>query len=148
MANLSLWTAGEILRMRKAMDRQFARLCEDFGSCGPAQQMLSPGELHMTQEGDSIVVRLSLKGAGPAEPEDLDVSLEDDMLTITLSTRREVNGASGTATSRSTSSARLRLPCRVQKDTAEAVYENDMLTITLPRCRAPKATSLTVRKGA
>jgi HSP20 family protein len=105
--------------------------------------------LDVVRDTDSVVVRASLAGVKPG---DINVTIEDNLLTVTGSTETETErgeGDNGTylLRERRTGSFRrsIRLPDYVDTDKAESAYEAGVLTITLPKIEARKAKQLTVQ---
>lgn len=90
---------------------------------------------------DRMVIRASVPGMNP---ENIDISIEDDVLTLKGEThaetehrdakvyRREI--ASGTFT------RSIRLPNELDLDSAEAQFDHGLMTITIPRQEKPRRT--------
>ena len=101
--------------------------------------------LDVIREGDNVVVHASIPGV---KAEDLSVTIEDNILTITGKAETEEERTEGTylIRERRTGSFHrsLRLPESVDSDKAETSYEAGVLTITLPKIEARKAKQLTV----
>lgn len=97
------------------------------------------------EEEDKLLVNASVPGI---KPEDIDVTIEDDVLTIKgeTTTTSEVKEETYRLRERRTGSfyRTLRLPDTVDTDKAATAYENGVLTITLPKAEAKKAKHLTV----
>ncbi len=143
MPDLTLWTAREILRMKRDLDTLFSSLCEDFGTCGLPGTLAGPS-IDIVQQESALIVRAELPGV---DPEDLRVAVQDDRLLLAHA-QRSLTGESGaTIESRSHFSHTIRLPCRVDAEKAEAVFEGQTLTITLPRCEPSRPRPLSIRIG-
>ena len=97
---------------------------------------------------DEVVVKMPLPGV---KPEDVDISIEGDTVTIHGESKeekeekdkkrnyyfREVRyGKVG---------RNIRLPADVQADKAEAVFENGMLTLTIPKAEQAKPRKVKVK---
>ena len=97
------------------------------------------------EEGDNLVVRASLPGVNP---EDIDVTVEDRILTISGSTKvdekRDEDGYLLRERRTGSFYRTVRLPETVDATKGEPHYENGILTITLPKVEAKKAKHLTV----
>ena len=102
--------------------------------------------LDVVQEGDNIVVHASMPGV---EPENIDVTIENDVLTIKGETKIETEQKEGSymLRERRTGAFRrsLRLPDTVDTDKAETKYENCILTVTISKVEAKKAKKLEVK---
>ena len=97
-------------------------------------------------DGDNVVAQASLPGV---KPEDISVTIDDGVLTISGQTLTETEEGEGTylMRERRTGSFRrsLRLPESVDADHAESSYEAGVLTVTLPKLETKKAKQLTVQ---
>ena len=100
------------------------------------------------RKGDDTVIRASMPGV---KPEDIQVSIEDNVLTIRGSTaaeHQETEGAFLMRERRSGSFHRaLRLPDSVDPDKVEPRYSHGILTITVPKAEAKRARQLQVHFG-
>ena len=96
-------------------------------------------------EEENLVVRASLPGV---EPEKIEVTLEDGILTIAGETSAESQEQKGDFLLRERRWGKfhraLKLPGYVDADRAEPKYANGVLTITLPKREASKARRLEV----
>ena len=104
--------------------------------------------LDVIHEGDDIIVRASLPGL---DPDDIQVTLEENVLTIKAQTKAERESQEGNylMKERRTGSfyRTLRLPDSVDTDKARPRYENGVLTISFPKVEAKKAKQLKVEVG-
>ena len=104
--------------------------------------------LDVAEDGDSIVVRATVPGV---DPSDIQVNIEDGVLTISAETaeENEVKGESYLLRERSTGSYRrlLRLPDTVDADKAESSYQHGVLTVTFPKQEAKKSRRIEVQVG-
>ena len=102
----------------------------------------------MVQEGDNIVVKASLPGVNP---EDIDVSIENDVLMIKGHSREEREHREGDYLMRERHTGSfhraLRLPDTVDVDQAQPHYQNGVLSITFPRIESKKAKRLKITEG-
>ena len=128
----------------RRFDRIFNRV-----SRGPAARdgtVHAASPLDVVQEDDSIVVRASLPGI---DPKDIDVTIEEGVLTIKGETRSETEENTEDYLLRERRAGRfhrrLRLPDYVDTDNAEPVYENGVVTITFPKLEAKKAKRLQIK---
>ncbi|MBM3942894.1 MAG: Hsp20/alpha crystallin family protein [SAR202 cluster bacterium] len=104
--------------------------------------------LDVTQEGDNIVVQASLPGV---KPEDIQVSIENNVLTIKGQTQeeKEVKEKDYLMRERRVGSFHraLRLPDTVDTEKAKPVYEDGVLTVSFPKVESKKAKQLKVTVG-
>jgi HSP20 family protein len=106
--------------------------------------------LDVIAKGDNIIVSATLPGMAP---EDIQVSIEDNVLTIKGQTAPQFqngDGGSYLMRERRTGSFHraLRLPDTVDTDKAYPEYQHGVLTITIPKAEAKKARQLKVQVGS
>ena len=136
---------SELRQMQENMDRMWRR----FGATGGddhhgIEAWAAP--LDVAADGDDFVIRASLPGVAP---ENIQVSIEDNVLTIRGETASHFETAEGSYLMRERRSGSfhrsLRLPGTVDQDKAEPRYEHGVLTITLPKAEAKKAKQFEVK---
>ena len=136
---------SELRQMQENMDRMWRR----FGTTGGddhsgIEAWAAP--LDVAADGDDFVVRASLPGVAP---ENIQVSIEDNVLTIRGETASHFETTEGSYLMRERRSGSfhrsLRLPDTVDQDKAEPRYEHGVLTITLPKSEAKKAKQFDVK---
>ena len=146
--NLTRWDpANDLANMRSAMDRLFDR---PFGRM-PAifrngeELGMSNLNLDVYETPENFVVKAAVPGMAP---EDVDISVEDDVLTIKgeHEQKDEVNEDHYLRHELRWGSFQrsLRLPPTVDAEKADASFENGVLTLTLPKkpeARARDATA-------
>jgi len=105
--------------------------------------------LDVIKEGDNVVVQASVPGVNP---DDVEVTIDDDLLTIKGHTKidhEEQKGNYLIRERRSGSFTRsLRLPDTLDKDNAKPYYENGVVSISFPKLEAKKAKQLKVEVGS
>ena len=123
---------------------QVSRLIEDGISVATGSQLV-PVDVYETDT--SVIVK-----AGPipgTQPENIDVSLVGDTLTIKGETRSEedVNAESYLRRERKfgTFTRAVSIPRPVKADQAVANFKNGMLTITLPKTEEPQPKVINVK---
>jgi HSP20 family protein len=101
--------------------------------------------LDVIQDGEDFVVRASVPGV---DPDDIKISIEDNVLGIRCHTVSEhaAGGSDYLLRERRTGGfyRALRLPDSVDTEKAHPVYENGVLTVTIPRAESKKAKELKV----
>lgn len=104
--------------------------------------------LDVVEEAGEILVRASIPGV---KPEDIDVCIEDNLLTIKAETKIEREHKEEGFLMRELRSGTfhrsLRLPNSVDAGKAKTSYENGVLTVTLPNAESKKAKHLLVTAG-
>jgi len=134
MSTLMRWDPyREFATMRNLMDRVF----ED--TFGPVQALRGDVgamslALDVAEKEDGFVVKASVPGINP---DDLDISLTNDVLTIRGETKAdtEINEETYHLRERRVGSfmRSVTLPVPVQTDQVDAAYDNGVLTLTLPK---------------
>lgn len=135
MPDLTLWTNRRLGQLKRDMELLFDSLRRDMGM--PAPGGTTP-RIHTEDTDQALVVVVEAAGYGP---QDLAVSLEEDVLTLKGEHREAVeNGEAGAVTRTRSFSQALRLPCPVDPDKVEAVFKDGLLRIILPKCppRGPR----------
>ena len=134
---------NELRRMQETMNH----LWRGFGtSTTEAQEMETWAvPLDVVQQGDNFIIRASIPGVNP---DNIDVSIEDNVLTIRGHSAHEAEHKEGNYLMRERRSGSfyraLRLPDTVDTDQAQPHYEHGVLTITIPKAESKKARHLKV----
>ncbi len=101
--------------------------------------------LDIVREGDEFQVRASVPGV---KPDDISVTIEDGVLTITGETGSESDHEEGSYLRRERRSGSfrrtLRLPDSVDAERATSTYANGVVTVALPTAEDRKARKLTI----
>ncbi|MCI0896992.1 MAG: Hsp20/alpha crystallin family protein [Chloroflexi bacterium] len=142
----------EIRRARRLANRRragFPTFAAAAGYFDGAERQDWSIPLDIVRDGDNVTVKASLPGV---KPEDIDVTIEDGVLTIKADTNVEEEREDGGYVVRERRAGSfhrsLRLSDHVDTDKVEPRYENGVLTITLPVAESKKAKHLTVAVGA
>ena len=140
---LQRWEPFRELRRMDEMMNRFRR--GHFGiGFGETEKWAVP--LDVVEEDDKIIVRATLPGV---EPEDIDVTLENDVLTIKAETKTETEERKENYLVRERRVGkfhrRLRLPDTVDSDKVDTKYENGIVEITFPKTEAKKARRLSIK---
>lgn len=113
----------------------------------PEHGLIPPIDMYQTK--DAVVVETPLAGV---DPEKVDVSVENGVLTIKGSMERKTEVDEKDYYRREVRSGsvfrRVALPAAVQEGEAEATFENGILKITVPKAQleAPKTVKVQVKK--
>jgi HSP20 family protein len=133
---------GDLLSFRQTMDRLFedsfvrARSTESGGGAIPLDVLMTE---------DALVVEAALPGV---KPEDVDISVLGDTLTITAESaseeRHENGGYLYQEVRRGSFSRAVTLPSNVRPDAATATFENGMLRLSIPKAEEAKPRQIRI----
>jgi HSP20 family protein len=134
---------GELLSLRQAMDRLFEDSFVRPGSGLTTDE--HPVALDVYSTPDAVVVEAALPGISP---DDVDISVLGDTLTITASSRQEKtsdeDGYSYREIRRGNFSRTLTLPAGVQADAATASFDNGLLRLSIPKAEEAKPRQIRI----
>jgi HSP20 family protein len=148
MANLVRWEPfGDLVSLRHAMDRLFEdSFVRPRGWLGGSANGDGALPVDMYETDDAIVVSSAVPGV---DPEDIDISVAGDVLTIRGETNVEEEVKEDNYICRErrygSFSRSLRLPLPVIADKADADFENGVLRLTLPKAEEVKPKSIEVK---
>ncbi len=138
---------GRTLGLRQVMDR----LLEDavvMPRGGDAQGWGGPA-LNVYEEGDTLIVEAQLPGL---KPEDLDINVEQGVLTISGQTTAEEERKERNYLVREHRTGRfsrsLRLPATYDADTCQANFEHGVLRLAFPKSEAAKPRRIQIGGGS
>jgi HSP20 family protein len=145
MDNINRWEPErQYLTLREAMNRLFE---DSFVGAvrqgnGHADEMRLPIEAYETDH--EIVVRAAVPGA---KPEDVEITVEGDTLTLRGELPQPTANVNYVVAERPWGrfSRILQLNVPVQADKAEAVFENGLLTLTLPKAESVRPKLIPVK---
>jgi HSP20 family protein len=130
----------------------FDRLFDQLWNGGPVAQRAAvyAPRVDFTETDTELRVAAELPGI---EEKDIQVSLEDGVLTIRAERAAEVKAEDAKEvrhreTFHGKYERTLRLPAEVDADGIKAVYRNGILTVTLPKVPAPKPRVIQVTSGS
>ncbi len=136
----------ELRRMREERDRLWPRFF--FPTDGEEEVERWGVPLDVIEEDDNILVYAAMPGV---KPEDIDVTIEENMLSIKGKTAVEKEHKEGEYLMRERRAGAfhrtLRLPGTVDADEAATTYEHGVLTVTFPKVEAKKAKHLPIAVG-
>ena len=126
------WDRGELspfVQLHQEMNRAFDNLFKDFGMSG--QAMTNWPHLEVTETDDGYRVTAELAGM---DEKDIDVSIDDGMLTIRGEKRAEHEGKNGSYSERFYGAFQRSLAVGdIDPEQVNASFDKGVLTITLPR---------------
>jgi HSP20 family protein len=133
---------GELLSLRQAMDRLFD---DSFIRPGAMSEGQSQLPLDVYSDADAVVIEAALPGV---RPEDVDISVLGDTLTISGQThderRSEESGYAYREIRRGSFARSLTLPGGLSADAATASFENGMLRLSIPKAEEAKPRQIKI----
>jgi HSP20 family protein len=146
MAELIIWKTQEIDRLRRDMDRLLNRFRDDF--CSPLMLKVFREEpsFQLSETEDDLLLRAELPDV---RPKDLDITINDTLLTIKAEICRETfaEGEDFRESAQSCSffSRTVQLPCKVHVDEVRASYQDGILNIVMPKCKPETAREIKIK---
>ena len=152
MANLARWDPfNDMISLREAMDQLLENALIGFGPTAGGQRSSTSFAfpVDVSENDDSYVVKASLPGI---KPEDLDVTVRDNTLTITGEMRAEQENKDERYHLRErrwgSFTRSIALPAGVDANNVQAEYENGILTLTLPKSQEARPKRISVKGGS
>lgn len=148
MTSITRWDPyRELATMRQVLDRFFEDDFARFPSLWERRPEAMSLALDVAEREDAFVVKASVPGVAP---EDVEVTLTDNVLTIKgeMKADREINEENYHLRERRFGAfvRSVTLPTAVEAEKIEAVNENGVLTLTLPKAEAIKPKKIEVKK--
>lgn len=145
MKDLTLWKDEQFRQIRADLDGLFRDFLCDFSEPG---MLFLAGEaevpqIELTEESETVTVRMNFPGLDPA---DLVISVSPEVLIITADRSEQQNNATGAVRRGRRFSQRIKLPCRVEPEGAEALCFDHRLEIRLPKSQAAAFRNLPLRR--
>ena len=134
--------------MRQDMDRLFSRMWDDFRMPLYPRAVKEVPYINISETETDLVIQAEVLGVNP---EDLDISLVEDIMTIKGEIKEE-HAREGENVHRverrfGTFSRTLQLPCKIMIDDVKATYSKGILTIRMPKCKSEAAREVKIRIG-
>jgi HSP20 family protein len=146
MSKMIRWQPmNDLVSLRDAMDRLFE---DSFVTPRTwlAPQGMSEPSLDVYETANEVVVKAALPGI---KPEDVDITLTGEMLTITGETKEETEQKDKNYIRRErrygSFSRSVALPEGLEGDKAEAKFENGVLTLSIPKSEQVKPKKIQVK---
>ncbi len=150
--SLSRYYPREVASLQDEFERMFRTFLgggTSGGESAPATAGAWSPALDVEETEDAFVLHVELPGC---RPEDVEVSLEENVLTVTGERRfydeREAEGFRRVERRFGRFHRAVRLPDRVDPDQVEADFDHGLLTITVPKAEQAKPRRIQVRSGA
>ena len=147
MNTLSRWEpTRELQTMRSLMDRFFDEPFFSAPSLWNQRGETFPVPLDLVEEEGQYIVKASMPGVNP---EEVEITLADNMLTIKGESKRESENDQGNYHVRErhfgSFMRQIALPMAVKAEEVEATHENGVLTLRLPKTEAVKPKKIAVK---
>ena len=148
MTALTRWDPiREMSTMRNTLDRFFNERLFDMPLMWERNRESMSLALDVAEEADKYVVKASVPGV---KPEEVEITVTDNVLTIKGETKedKEIKEENYHLRERRFGSfmRSVTLPAPVNADKIEAVHENGVITLTLPKSETVKPKKIEVRK--
>jgi len=141
MPELIRWMNQEIDKLKQEMDLLCKRMIRDFDTGRFSETFVRTARIEMSEESDRLVLRAVLPNL---DCKDLDVSITGDVLSISGEQSQVVASDKGELRRTGAFQSKVRLPCKVKMEEAQANYKEGLLEIVLPKC-PPEAKRLSIR---
>ena len=145
MPGLVIWKTQQVEKLRKDMDRMFARLTGAFGLDDLPGSVGNLPTIHLTETQHDLVARVEL---GNIDPDHISIDLTEDTLTLKVDIEknriRSKNGAVRTERSSQSFSRKLRLPCPIVVETVKATYKDGNLDILMTKFKQKRSRTLKI----
>ena len=154
MANVVRWNPmREAASLMNEFDRmlEYPLLRQRWGMPLQANEVVGSWglALDVAEQGENFTVMASIPGINP---DDLNVTLEENVLTIQGETKDDQTIDEGNYHIRErrygSFSRSVRFPVPVEGEKVEAQYENGVLTLTIPKAEAVKPKRITVKANS
>ena len=146
MPGLIIWKDQEINRMKKDMDRLLSKLRNDFGMPLFPRTDTRAHFIELSETQDHLIAKAQVPDI---DPENLEISITDEMLTIKGEVKhervRQEKNYNSVERIKDTFSRTIKLPCRVKLEDVEATYQEGVLNISMPKCKPEIAHGVKVK---
>jgi HSP20 family protein len=145
MTELTLWRKQEIDKLRRDMDLIFRRFRREFGVSRSLLETTEAFSMNLFETESAVTLRAELPGVAP---EDIQISLTDDALTIKAHSREDTvektENFARVAKSSKSFSRTISFPCRIETGAVKATYQDGILEIFLPKCKPTEARGVKI----
>jgi len=137
---------GEMVSLRDAIDRMFQESFVRPWSAFMGTSVPEAMAVDVYDQDDKIVVEAAMPGV---KPEDIDIRVQGDVLTIKAETKQEKDVSEERYTYKERSYGMMQrsvsLPSEVNADAAEASLDNGVLKLSLPKAEGVRTKSIKVK---
>lgn len=146
MPELIIWKNQRMDKLRRDMDRLCTRVCDEFGIPLFLETAREFPSMDLSETEDTLILMAEVPNINP---EDLDISITDDTLSIKGETEQELVEESGGYQRKEkrygSFSRTLQLPCRINVDDVKATYKKGILNIVMPKCKPEQVREIKVK---
>jgi len=146
MPGLIIWKNREMGRLKKDMDRLLARFFDDFAVPFFVRPFRGGPFIDLSETKDRLILRAEIPGVNP---EDLDISISGDLLTVRGEARQDLvteeKGRRSTEREYGYFSRTIQLPCKVQLHEVKATYKDGLLSIDMPKCEPEPSRQIKIK---
>jgi len=144
MPGLILWKNQHINRLKKDIDTMFERVWGEYGLSSAHRIARRMPSFELTDAGSALLLIAILPDV---DPEDLELSVTGDLITLKGKVLREVIKEGNNYYRTFDSIARtIKIPSRIEIDQMEAVYENGILKVIMPKTPQEKTRMIKIKK--
>jgi len=149
MPELIIWKNRQMDKLRRDMDRLCTRVCDEFGiPLFPTTAREVP-IMDMSETEEALIIKAEVPGV---DPEDLDIAITEDTLTIRGQSKKEVvedrEEYRRTERHYGSFSRTLQLPYRINTDDVKATYKKGTLSIVMAKSKPEKAREIKIKVKA
>ena len=146
MPGLIIWKNQEMGRLKRDMERLLARFFDDFAVPFFVRPFKEGPFIDLSETEDRLILRAEIPGA---TPEDLDISISGDILTVKGEAKQdfvtEKEGYRSTEREYGHFSRAIQLPCKVQIHEVKATYKDGLLSIDMPKCEPGPSREIKIK---
>jgi HSP20 family protein len=136
MPGLILWKNQHINRLKKDIDTMFDRVWGEYGIASAHRLIKRMPSFELTETVGSLILIAVLPDV---DPDDLELSLTGDLITLRGKIQRDIIKEGNNFYRTFDSFTRtIKIPCRIEVDEVEAVYENGILKVMMPKSSQKK----------
>ena len=132
MPGLIIWKNRELDKMKRDIERLMSRLRNDFSLSALSRLEQRGPYIELSETADNLIVKAEILGI---DPENLEVSIIEGVLTIRGETKHETTGEGGNYRRHESFSRSIQLPCKIEMTDIEATYKEGTLVIVMPKCK-------------
>jgi HSP20 family protein len=146
MPGLIIWKNQELNKLKRDMDRLFSRVWEEFDIPLFARPPVEIPYIDLVETTDALIAQAEIPDI---DPQDLDISITNDLLTIKGEIKQEINteedGVYRRASNQGFFSRTVQLPCKISIEQVEATYKDGLLRLFMPKCAPEEAREIKIK---
>ncbi len=144
MPGLILWKNQHINRLKKDIDTMFDRMWGEYGISSAHRMVRRMPSFEVTDRGKALLLTVLLP---EVDPDDLELSITGDLITLRGKKLRElVKEGNNFYRTFDSFTRTIRIPCGIEEAAVEAVYENGILKVIMPKTPQGKKRIIKIRK--